>query len=435
MAGVPGGVLAQDSASTVYQGKTVQEWSAVLKDNLERNTPEAKEACRKSSQAIGQFGQSALPAVPLLSKALESPSPEAREYAVDALGRIGPQAKAAVPAIVAGLSLPKSDESYELLSNFRRLAAKALGRIGPEAQAAVPILKQALQDDDAVYRVAAALALWRIGRAPEALPALQAVLESKGLDGPYQAAMALLEIGPEAKPAIPLLVSCLRREEADVRRAAAKVLAAFGPVVLVPVAQALTEPGNDHPEPAAYVLGEVLAQLRQQAVYNPQLAQAQFTTDVEPAMKWASPALGGLLLHPREEVRQDAIRALAQMGWPALPLLLKALDSENAAVRAAAIEVLVRIEQDLPPRESPVNAGLQQIKQDAVPPLLKLLKHADPKVRESVCRVLAEFGLGAVAQDAEPQLRELLKDQDVAVRRYASKALEQFRDKPQEEER
>jgi HEAT repeat protein len=68
----------------------------------------------------------------------------------------------AIPAILAEMDLPPDHINYAPLAGFRRDAARSLGRMGPAAQAAVPVLGRALKNEDPVYRVEAALALWRI---------------------------------------------------------------------------------------------------------------------------------------------------------------------------------------------------------------------------------------------------------------------------------
>jgi HEAT repeat protein len=422
-------VPGQDTASGSYAGKPLAEWVATLRDNVELDTDAGKEQTRKAAHALGQIGVAARGAVPLLAKTLQSRSVEAREAAVDSLGRIGPAANSAVPAILTEADLATDHVDYKTLANFRRLAAKTLGRIGPDAKAAVPMLERALKNEDLVYRVEAALALWRVVRHKDALPALTALLKQPAVEGPYQAAMAIGEIGPDAKETADALVQALRHPQPDVRRAAAKVLVPFGPAVLPAVAQALAAevaapPQASVPEAAAYALGELLGQLRENVVYNRQLTQAQFTESALPALRVAAPPLVKLLGHPRPEARQDAARALAQMGIPAAMPLLAPLASSNATEREATLDTLVRLEQYLP-RESPSSPGVERIKQTLVPKLLPFLDDNDPKVRAGACRVLSEFSIGAALSAAAPNLRNALKDSDVAVRHFASKALEQ----------
>ena len=59
---------------------------------------------------------------------------------------------------------------------------RQLGRFGPEAAAAVPMLEKALQNEDSLYRVQAALALWKILQHPQAIPTLRAALKRNESD-------------------------------------------------------------------------------------------------------------------------------------------------------------------------------------------------------------------------------------------------------------
>jgi len=217
-------LCAAQDRNTSYAGKSVNEWIQVLDTRLEKETDEDKEACRRAAAALGQIGSTAKDAVPLLARALESPSLEVRYFAVDALGRIGPDAHDSVPAIIAEVDIPKDHINYTALTRFRRYAAKALGRIGEGDQEAVRVLEKAIENEDPLYRVEAALALWKIARHDKAIPTLESIIEQDEAEGSFEAIMALLEIGPDAKSASATLVATLANDDPDLRRAAAKVL-------------------------------------------------------------------------------------------------------------------------------------------------------------------------------------------------------------------
>jgi HEAT repeat protein len=426
-------VHAQKPPAAGYRGKTVQQWEDTLLENLnkylETRSEEDKETCRRAVYALGQIGPQAKDAVPSLIQALQSPPIEVKEFTADALGRIGPDASQAVDAILGEMVISRElanyDLVYRLLGKFRRYAAKALGRIGPEAEVAVPVLEAALTDKDLVYRVEAAVALWKIAQHEAAIPTLEASCRQTGLEAPYAAVMALLQIGPEARSAMDTLVPTLGHEQADVRRAAAKVLSGYGAEVVEPVAQFMFDNTDIDPAPAAYVLGEALGTLRQTVFYNPQLDKTQFAAGAQPAIRLAAPVLARLLSHPREEVRQIAARSLAQMGIPATATLLAALDGEDEKASLGAGEALARLEQYLPD-EAAVGEGIRLIKAALVPKLMELMQHPEGRIRAAAFRAFAELSFEDEGRVAIPLLREAYKDQNAVVRRSAARALNRY---------
>lgn len=415
---------AQDSDMS-YAGKSVSEWAQILETRLEKETDEDKEACRRAAAALGQIGRAAKDAVPLLAKALESPSPEVRHFAVDALGRIGPDARDSVPAIVAGVDIPKDDpvyaELYTRLKHFRRYAAKALGRIGGSDQEAVRVLEEALQNEDPIYRVEAALALWKMTQHERALPTLESIIQQDEAEGRFEAIMALSELGRDADAAIDTLVATLKHADPDLRRAAARVLVQIGQTVFGRVAQLLSDGEVDTPEEAVCVLGELLAGLRTDTFYRRELGEADFATEKESIYEMVEPSLIPLLSHEREEVRAVASRSLAQMGLLAAPLLLPILDNGDQQARESAIDTLERLEQYLP-AESPAGDGVEQVKRELVNPLMALMGHRTPEVRRAAYRAFDAFAFGEEGAAARPLLLKALRDPDAAIRSHAAKA-------------
>lgn len=214
--------------------------------------------------SVGTRGGAAL--IRLGSDAVEPLSsqlanPDLREAALEILASIGADAVQAVDQITAALS---DDEAF-----VRGEAAIALAAIGPPAAAAVPALQKILADDteDSGTRYSAAYALGRIGSAAApamntlrtlsdsadelmatvavwaalkidpgnteffetAMPRLRKALRAESDLARLEAAVALGEIGPHAKAAIPILEVV---EEDDpvraVRAAAAEALQKIG---------------------------------------------------------------------------------------------------------------------------------------------------------------------------------------------------------------
>jgi HEAT repeat protein len=410
-----------------YAGKSVEQWTAMLAEHLEGQSKEDKDRCQEAARALGMIGPPAADAVPLLARAIGARAVDVRRPAIDALGRIGPAARDAVPAIIAEVDLPKDHINYAPLAHFRRLAARALGRIGPDAAEAVPVLERALENEDHVYRVQAALALWRIAQDSRALPTLRAALRSSDPEAPYQAVMAISELGPAGEAAVPDLVATLNHDDADVRRAAARVLTEFGPDVLPAVATLLRDKTPPDPRAAAYTVGELIGQLRRDVFDDREMDRAALGQAARPVLQIAAPALIRLLSDPRDEVREVAVRSLSQLGLLGVHVLLPVVESDDPRARAAAIDALARLEAYLP-SQWPVSEGMELIKSKQIEPLMELMQIGDPKARVAAFRLFDRLQFAAEGSAAIPLLRNALRDNNVSIRRYAFEALERLRE-------
>lgn len=204
---------------------------------------ERKYVRSSAADALGRIGPAAVARVPSLMQALKDERESVRSDAAGALGKIGPAAMAAVPALIQAL---KDERSY-----IRAAAAYALGQIGPNARTAVPALIEALAYEDMYYLPGyertdylsePVLALVKIG--PDAVPALTEALKYKRhrlprWRGPASkdegdkvracAALALEEIGPKARAAVPVLFEVLKDKDWFVRFRAAQALRKIGP--------------------------------------------------------------------------------------------------------------------------------------------------------------------------------------------------------------
>ena len=154
--------------------------------------------------ALGAMGETGRPAVAVLLKKLEDP--DRRLSALRALGLVAALDRAAVQA---GLTKYAADPDPECR------AAAVAGLAASKADAAVPTLTTVLGDADADVRVAAAGALGTTGpAAAPAVPALAAVVRGKDARLRVAAAAALGGIGPAAKAAVPDLVAALDDKKA-----------------------------------------------------------------------------------------------------------------------------------------------------------------------------------------------------------------------------
>ncbi len=322
-----------ETAAATYRGKPVREWIDALKD---------KDYWVRwhATYALGRMGPDAAPAVTALERVLENR--EEHEYvrggAAWALGRIGPRAASAVPLLVQSLSSKHA--------SVRRNAARALGHIGfhgassgradSEASAArltpqqVAALVKLLDDEEPTVRVAAAEALWRIERHPQALASLEAMLRNAKGAVAFEAATTLGELAAVGAPVASALTTALGHADGDVRRAAAQALGRLGPN-------------------ATALLREALAKADEPT----QLQAVEALSWVGPA---AVPALTDALSNSRPAVRRYAARALGRFGLAARAAerdLLKAVSDPDIQVREAAAGALRRVQAESSPKPAP----------------------------------------------------------------------------------
>jgi HEAT repeat protein len=156
-------------------------------------------------------------AVPALVECIKGRDEAVRHNASVDLGRLGPGAKAAVSALTDNLEAGEA------------VAAAALGEIGPEARAAVPALHKARTSRNAILRVDAALALWRIEKAEAALATWREAFKDKQKHIRIRSAEALARVGEGAKGTVPALIEALADRSLLVQDAAGEALKKIDP--------------------------------------------------------------------------------------------------------------------------------------------------------------------------------------------------------------
>lgn len=186
--------------------------------------------------ALGEIGPDAAAALPMLVSLAQSWRLEI-DYGygvaiIPAIGKIGPAAKDALPMLIQQLA----DDKWEVLSIQ---AALALGDVGESAFSAIPALGKMLQSSNKNERLAAAVAIRRIGGdtiiTVPVLTDLLSVRRDLFVWGEFwgirrasqlrrEAATALGELGPAAKTAVPALKALLTDEFVTVREAAEQAL-------------------------------------------------------------------------------------------------------------------------------------------------------------------------------------------------------------------
>ena len=107
-------------------------------------------------------------------------------------------------------SIPKLFDALESKdASVRYWAATGIGNIGTPAKSTLTRVTQCLDDPSPSVRIAAARAVAKLGSPEEALPVLEAELQSEYQWGRLAAAIVLDEMDDEARPALPSLKQAL----------------------------------------------------------------------------------------------------------------------------------------------------------------------------------------------------------------------------------
>lgn len=457
---------------------------------------------RAAAQALVRLGPEAKEAVPALTGALSDEDTFVRRHAAAALRRVGPGAKGAVPALVhtlqdqdewvrceAAVALgaigPEAREATAaLIKMFRSVPppeihpgprlgppdkprgcpAYALADIGAEA---VPALATAMHDEDPRVRQNAAYALG--GGGAKAVPFLIEALKDEDLGVRRRAIVSLL-IQPHAQAAVPALAELIRDREqrlpgldegppnltAESYGVVAEAIDALGRIGGPSAVAALRQATEDRDlavrERALIVLGETGSRGSQTDAVVAVLIRALDDEGARPvaidqlgscgpAASEAVPALLSLMIRDQsdDDLRWYVADALADIGPPAVPVLLDALATADArgrlyAVRALggmgvnasagvpALATVMKYDQDATVREQAVVA-LSSIGQSAVPALTEAI--SNESVRCFALDALGEMDFGETP--ADPQLIgaliRALKEEEDCVRWLAARAL------------
>jgi len=397
--------------------------------------------------ALAEFGK---PAVPFLIEALGDP--DACQWACLILSEIGPDAADAVPALIKVIEVDRPD--------IRREAILALAKIGPGAVQAVPRLTKELDSDAPGIPLAAAFALGSIG--PDAKEAVAKLKKLAGSDDPLTqtvVAWALARLQPndqEARiAAAKRLIESLKSDDAGVRVAAARALAALKPEPGEFAPYFLEILGNQDEAVLSRAL-DALATLGTEAIpglikalsiEKAQKPAAYILGKIGPAAKKAVPALIKAAGCDDPETRREVFFALGKMGpaaKKAVPVLAKALDDPCEECRFAAIFALGKIGSAAKPAEkgllehlggddefaatisawalAQIDPTCTEAAAKSVPLLVKALEDPNPQIREEAAVALK--CLGPLAKSAVPTLEKASTgDKDAHVRKTAAAAL------------
>jgi HEAT repeat protein len=262
------------------------------------------------------------------------------------LWKIEGKPKTVVGVLTSSLQMEEHDDDDRAVQ-----AAQLLGRIGPGARTAVPALMAALHQGTGALRREASETLGKIGNVPaEGLALLQAAAEDDNDLVRASAARGLGLLGTAARPAVPVLAGRLRDKNPLVRRTAARALRRIDPVRWERLALPPTV-GPDEPVYADLSLRAWIRAARQEhsgpTWMNPDGSFAALAVLHADGSPEAVGALAHLLADRREEVRQRAAAALADLGTEAksaIPVIRPLLRARHPAIRRAAAEALAGID-------------------------------------------------------------------------------------------
>src|SRR5206468_818984 len=155
--------------------------------------------------------------VPALRKQSTDPETLVRAQTIFALGRLRATDDESLKAVVDRLS--------DADAQVRRASVRALRMIEAPRQAVAPLIVKLLNDADPTVAMRALSSIAEGG--VEVVPALTAALDER--EARYWACVALSEIGPQAKAAVPGLIKVLSDDRAEVRLQATIALGEIGP--------------------------------------------------------------------------------------------------------------------------------------------------------------------------------------------------------------
>ncbi len=369
---------------------------AAIPPLLEALGADASALSQPVADVLEGFGEAA---VPMLLNLLQSSRAEAQRYWAARILATSRDPRAVV--LLIGALKDRSDK-------VRAEAGRSLGKIG--ARRAVQPLTDALMGDPvAMVREEAARALGAIAD-EHALDALSASLGDANYEARVRAMEAMEKMGNRA---VPFFLKALREDDDRIRTQAATALERCG--YIAETIDSLAQ----NPE-AFYLLHRV--------------AKAGVVESMVQA-----------LAHPNFQVRVRLCQLLGEARIPLAldPLLIVAQKDSEWAVRARALEALIRLgaeqacsvwlhalrEEQESVRECMLESAVglsPDALQSLLPGLLPLLQDANLKIRGLTARIVGSVQSPAVV----PALLESLQDASPEVRAHAATALGRY---PQEE--
>lgn len=348
--------------------------------------------------------------VPQLLAAVTSTDPEVRRLAITSLRGLG--ANALTPFVQA---LHDDD------ARMRQAAAVTLGQIGLGAIDAVPQLVTALTDADARVRAAAALSLSTFGpHAMEAVPALRTALSDEFAGVRARAAFALGQIGPSARRAAEELARLVSDPDVSVRSNVVSALGGIGADTAV-VLPALRHAMNDEDSGVRRCAAATLAVLDHGAASAaPQ--QSAINTMINEKVTPQSPHLSS----PIQVLLENPLIATADSDGPALKVfdpeqLSEPTVEDDLKSSLDVADFMAQLEDTDADVRWKASLGLEQLGASAVPEMIASLNHRNPAVRKLL--IVALGRVGTEARAAMPAMLVALHDVNADVRCAAADCL------------
>jgi HEAT repeat protein len=334
-----------------YGGKRLSEWLQSYETGLYANPP----ATAQAEEAAGAVRRIGTNAVPWVLKWIRPSSSPLMIKLRDSAGQV-------LKKVHAGWKLSsKADDR-------RRWAIWAFKILGPQAKGAVTELTRLLNQPNQPLRCdsanAAAFGLACIGE--DAVPALVSALRSEQTVVRQRAVSHMELLGTNARPAVPVLLQCLRDRDRVVAWAAPRVLLAckIDPELLL---RAATNCIQDSGHNVRVNFIDALGNSGQEG---------------RPAV----PLVLACLKDPDEVVAAHAARALGSLREPirlVVPALTETLQDSRVSVRVGAARGLSEYINSKEARS-------------AVPALLRALRDTDAGVREDATNALRNIDRGAL---------------------------------------
>ncbi len=419
-----------------------------------------------AAHVLGELGQSAEGAAPVLVRLIKTGSPEVRVVASIALVKVDPYMRDFIPILLQALEKEGAGEATGVLEGFgggkgaglqddalkkwasltrreidpkimpvlvqalneqdkdiRIMVLLVLGNISLKVPAAFPILMETLKDPDKEIRICVIGIMERIGAQNEkVVPVLLQAFQDSDKEVRARAIVALGRMGAGSKEVVPALSRGLGDGEPEVRSSALNAVELLGPAAKKTVPALYNLLGSEQEEerlrtvevllkvdPSSASQGvPILVRLLKNKYANDvlRLKALELIGQLGSAAESAVPTLVELLGDFNINLRTKSAEALSKIGSAALAALERSLKDPNPAVRSGSVQVLLML-----PAEQ----------MEVIPYLTAALKDEDRSVRYMAAEGLRK--LGSSAEPAIPDLVLALKDPEESIRSSASTAL------------